>query len=101
MDAQRRAHNHDWHHIQVAWRWGDEGTAFQRIYVDQNDPDNPTAENTAFTDLGGVWQWPGDALDNQFFWCDISNTGSRVAEDAEIDVMDMEIGETFDPSWAD
>jgi hypothetical protein len=98
--------NRQWVHLQLAWRWGAEGTAYQRIYVNNNNFSAPTAENRQFDDLDmwGTDRWgpPGGptGLDNQFFLGDIDNTGSCVSEDAEIDLMDVELATQFDPNWS-
>jgi hypothetical protein len=99
--------NREWVHVQIAWRWGQEGSAFQRIYINNNAIGSPTSENLQFNDLdmnGVADSWgspsgPPRGLDNQFFLGDISNTGSCVAEDAALDVMDFELASQFDPTW--
>ena len=91
--------NGEWHDVQIAWRWGDEGTAFQRIYIDNDVEASPTSENLMFDDLGDHWTFDPSGLDNQFFWGNIVNTGTCVGADAEIDVMQMQIDDEFDPTW--
>jgi hypothetical protein len=98
--------NHEWVHVQLAWQWGPERTGFQRIYVNNNVVAKPTAENRRFDDLnagGANKTWGGAAgptgLDNQFFIGDITNTGSCVRADAEIDLMDVELATAFDSAW--
>jgi hypothetical protein len=105
--ALARIPNHQWVHVQMAWRWGPESSGFQRIYVNNNNVSSPNAANNRFDDLdvyglNDHWGHPSapQGLDNQFFLGDIANTGSCVREDAQIDVSDFEIATQFDPNWA-
>lgn len=103
--------NAEWVHVQIGWRWGQgTGTAFQRLYVNNNTEGSPTAQNTTFTDVecpGQVpphsapwWCFPGNtSLGGQFNVGDIDNTGSAVREDANIESMDWILATTFDPTW--
>lgn len=103
--ARTRIPNREWVHVQVAWRWGAEGTGYQRIYINNNRLDKPTAENREFNDLDAdgvsdTWAPGGPTnLDNQFFLGGISNTGSCVRADADLDLMDFELATSFDPTW--
>jgi hypothetical protein len=102
FNCAARIQNFRWTHIQTAWRWGPKGTAYQRIYVDNNDINRPNAENRTFTSTlsDGAWHFPGMTLDNQVFWGNIISSRSRVREDAQIDIMDMELSTSFDAGWA-
>lgn len=93
--------NGRWVHVQVGWLWGDAGTAYQRIWIDNNDIASPTAENRVFADLpGGAWAPGGPTgLDSQFFLGPITSTGACVREDALLDMMDFEVASAFDPTW--
>jgi hypothetical protein len=104
--ARATFRNHEWVHVQLGWRWGPEGDAYQHIWIDNNAQDKPTAQNRRFEDLnanGLRRTWGGvdgaSGLDEQFFIGDIANTGSCVREDAEIDLMDVELATEFDPTW--
>ncbi len=98
--------NYQWVHVQIAWRWGPESSGFQRIYVNNNNENAPNASNSVFDDLdawGGTDHWgaPGgpQALDQQFFFGNIANSGSCVREDAIIDISDVEFATQFDSGW--
>jgi hypothetical protein len=99
--ARTRFTNGEWHDVQIAWRWGADGVAFQRIYVDNDAEASPTAENLDFSgELMGNWPFPGSAtLDNELFFGNAVNSGTCLDEDAVIDVMEVELDTAFDPAW--
>jgi hypothetical protein len=104
--AQTLYTNSQWVSVQLAWRWGDEGTAFQRIYINNNTEGSPTASNATFADVACTahpttyWCFPGNAsLGGEILYGDIDNTGSAVRENADIWSSDFSLGTSFDASW--
>jgi hypothetical protein len=89
-----------WTHVQLAWRYSDAGTPFLRIYVDNNVEGSPDEEHTAFTadSMGGTWtaadSWTGCN------WGNHSADNALTETDAQIDIMDFEVDDAFDSSWA-
>lgn len=105
--AQTVIPNGQWVNLQFAFRWGPESSGYQRIYVNNNNVGSPTVANNRFDDLdvwgqSDHWGHPNgpQGLDQQFFIGDITNTGSCVREDAQIDMADLEIATQFDSAWS-
>lgn len=106
--ARTLASNGEWVSLQFSWRWGPTGTAFQRIYVNNNTEGSPTASNTSFTQTqctghpmgSGEWCFPGTtSLEGQFNVGDIDNTGSAVSDDANVQTSDIALATSFDSNW--
>ena len=94
--------NGRWVNVQAAVRWGPTGTAYQRLYIDNNEIAQPDFENTSFSDLSGqTWTFPdlggGNAGTAQ--WGNIVTTNSESSTDFVVDWMDFEIDDEFDPNW--
>lgn len=99
--AEVRVPNREWVHVQVGWRWGRKGTAYQRIWLNSNDFARPTDQNADFDEeLGGNWPMPPQKEFEELQWGNIVSTGSFTGTDAQIDWMDMELDDEFDPNWA-
>lgn len=77
----------DWDRVVFAWRWGAEGTLYQRIYIGSSSLIGGFAdENTGLGSGGGAiddWDFPNnlDTGGPRFF--DWSSTNQRTADDAE------------------
>lgn len=93
--------NGEWVHLQFAWKHGlAAASPFFRAYLNNNVEGSPDAEHTAFSAdaMGGNWIKP-EVWDGGH-WGEIVTTGSTSATDAQLDFMDMELGTSFDATWA-
>ena len=94
--------NGDWVHVQICWRWGREGTAYQRIYVNNNNIRKPDAEQLQFVGTpANEWTFP--VTRTYCGWGDIVSDNSSSNTDAIVDVMDVELdvdeADAFDETW--
>jgi hypothetical protein len=94
----------EWTHVQIAWRYTEAGSPYQRIYRNTNAEGAPTAQNTDFSGAGGSWQVPaagGEAKTgwDTGHWAEIVSSRSYTDTDAIIDVMDLELDDEFDSRW--
>lgn len=95
--------NGTWVHVQVAVRWGATGTAYQRVYINNNNFNAPSFQNTAFSDLSGqTWSFPdvGGGSPGEMWWGNIVTTNSATSSDFNADFMDFEMDDAFDPNWS-
>jgi hypothetical protein len=81
-----------WHHLQVCWRYG-AGTGYQRLYLNTNTEDAPTAQRSKLT-----WTYPPSF--SSTLWGSITATNAYTGSDAIFRVMDVELDDAFDPAWA-
>ena len=95
--------NGSWVNVQVAVRYGPTGTAYQRVYINNNNFNAPDYQNTAFADLAGqTWTFPdmGGGNPGEMWWGNIVTTNSATSTDFNADFMDMEMDDAFDANWA-
>ncbi|MGE0463320.1 MAG: hypothetical protein AB7Q16_18310 [Vicinamibacterales bacterium] len=95
-----------WHHLQFSWRHGPQGVSYVKVWRDNNDFSNPTAQDTALTGVpsrpGGTSEWVKDNVgyDEGLNLGNAANQGTRFAEDFVYRMMDFQIGGTFDSTWS-
>jgi len=90
----------EWVHVQVSWRYTDAGSPYMRVYINNNTEGAPDAEHTTFTadSMGGVWS----AIESWTtgHWHDLASSNSYTGTDFIADLMDFELGDAFNASWA-
>jgi hypothetical protein len=93
--------NGTWVHVQVAVRWGAQGTAYQRVYINNNNFNAPDYQNTSFPDVG-TWTFPdlGGGNPGEMWWGNVVTTNSATSTDFNADFMDFEMDDAFDPNWS-
>jgi hypothetical protein len=94
----------EWTHVQVAWRYSEAGSPFQKVYRNTNVERSPTAQNTDFSSAGGSWNVPAPGPGAKTgwdagHWAEIVSSNSYTDNDAIVDVMDFELDDEFDDSW--
>lgn len=85
-----------WHHVQMCWRHGASGTSYLRAYLDNNDEENPTAEDTTET----TWLFDSAGYDGDFSFGLIGTDGSETDPSAFFQFQDLELGLSFKSGWA-
>ena len=95
-----------WQNVQFSWRHGILGTSFVKVWQNNNDAANPTAQNLRLTSVpiqpGNTSEWVKSNVgyDAEFSLGNGANQGTRFSEDFVYRLMDFQLGGAFDPQWA-
>jgi hypothetical protein len=99
-----------WVHIQGAWRHGPVGTSFVKLWRNNNSLAAPTNQQTSMdvcrlecpSQPGGTSEWVRDeaGYHGPFDWGNRANTSTYISQDWTARMMDLEIDDAFDPTWA-
>jgi hypothetical protein len=94
-----------WSHLQFAWRHGPEGTSFLKVWLNNNNPAKPTAQDLTLdaTPLNpkrsSEWFRDDAGYDQPFQLGNMANTGTKLKDDFVLRLMDFELDGRFDPAW--
>jgi hypothetical protein len=94
-----------WHHLQFSWRHGVVGTSFVKVWHNNNIELTPSAQdltlNGSPTLPGGTeWVKDNEGYDQPFHFGNSANSGTQLADDFVVRLMDLELDSRFDSTWA-
>ncbi|MFZ5472114.1 MAG: hypothetical protein ACOZIN_22005 [Myxococcota bacterium] len=84
-----------WVYVQWCWKHGNAGTSFVKLWVNNNDYNNPTAQDLS------VGDWPQDqqGYRNQWRFASATNTSSILATPLVVRFRDFQMTPAFDPNY--